>query len=69
VQAARQIRFTSVQEITKLERTLKAYIYEAVEIEKAGLKVPLKKITEFNTPEEFQKNLDTIPALKTAFKH
>lgn len=67
VQAARQIRFTGVNEITKLERTLKAYIYEAVEVEKAGLKVPLKKTKEFSIPEEFQNKLDKKPALKKAF--
>ena len=67
VQAARQIRFTNLKEIVKMERILKAYIHEAVEVEKAGLKVPLKKTKEFNIPEEFQKKLDKIPALKTAF--
>jgi uncharacterized protein YdeI (YjbR/CyaY-like superfamily) len=67
VQAARQIRFTSVQEIVKMEAILKAYIYEAIEVEKAGLKVSLKKATEFAIAEEFQKKLDEIPALKTAF--
>ncbi len=67
VQAARQIRFTNVREIVKLKPVLKKYIYEAVEIEEAGLKVPLKKATEFNIPEEFQKKLDKIRALKTAF--
>jgi uncharacterized protein YdeI (YjbR/CyaY-like superfamily) len=54
VQVARQIRFTSVQEIVKMEAALKAYIYEAIEVEKAGLKVDLKKTTEFTIPEEFQ---------------
>ncbi len=68
VQAARQIRFTSVREIVKLKPILKAYIYEAIEVEKAGLKVPLKKTKEFNIPEEFQNKLDEIPALKTAIK-
>src|SRR6266850_8501641 len=67
VQAARQIRFTNVQEIVKMKPILKAYIYEAIEVEKAGLKVPLKKTTEFIIPEEFQNKLDEIPALKTAF--
>jgi uncharacterized protein YdeI (YjbR/CyaY-like superfamily) len=67
VQAARQIRFTSVQEIVELETVLKTYIYEAIEVEKAGLKVNLKKTSEFNIPEEFQNKLDVIPALKTAF--
>jgi uncharacterized protein YdeI (YjbR/CyaY-like superfamily) len=67
VQAARQIRFTNIKEIVKLEATLKAYIYEAIEVEKAGLKVELKKTTEFNTPEEFQNKLDKNAALKKAF--
>jgi uncharacterized protein YdeI (YjbR/CyaY-like superfamily) len=67
VQAARQVRFTNVKEIVKLERILKAYIYEAIEVEKAGLKVNLKKTAAFSIPEEFQKKLDKTPALKTAF--
>jgi uncharacterized protein YdeI (YjbR/CyaY-like superfamily) len=67
VQATRQIRFTSVQEIVKLEPILKAYIYEAIEVEKAGLKVEFKKTTEFNIPKEFQNKLDEMPALKEAF--
>ena len=67
VQAARQIRFTSVREIVKLKPVLKAYIYEAIEVEKAGLKVKFKKTKEFDSPEEFQNRLDEIPPLKTAF--
>ena len=67
VQAARQIRFTSVRQIVKMKPVLKAYIYEAVEVEKAGLKVNFKKTTEFKIPEEFQNKLDAIPDLKTAF--
>jgi uncharacterized protein YdeI (YjbR/CyaY-like superfamily) len=67
VQAARQIRFTNVREIVEKETILKAYIYEAIEVEKAGLKVNFKKTTEFIIPEEFQNKLDEIPALKTAF--
>jgi uncharacterized protein YdeI (YjbR/CyaY-like superfamily) len=67
VQAARQIRFTSLSEITKMEKTLKAYIYEAIEVEKAGLKVRLKKTAEFEMPEEFQQKLNKMPALKKAF--
>ena len=66
-QAGRQIRFTNVREIVKMKAILKAYIYEAIELEKAGLKVNFKKTTEFEIPEEFQKKLDEIPALKTAF--
>lgn len=68
VQVARQIRFTNVDEIVKLERTLKSYIHEAIEIEKAGLKAPLKKKSEFVTPEEFKKKLDKAATLKKAFK-
>ncbi len=67
-QAARQIRFTNVREIVEMEPILKAYIYEAIEVEKAGLKVNFKKTTEFIIPEEFQNKLDEIPALKTAFE-
>ena len=67
VQAARQIRFTNVREIIKMERIVKAYIHEAIEVEKAGLKVNLKKTTEFKMPEEFQNKLAEIPALKKAF--
>jgi uncharacterized protein YdeI (YjbR/CyaY-like superfamily) len=66
-QAARQIRFTNVREIVEMEPILKAYIFEAVEVEKAGLKVGYKKTSEFIIPEEFQNKLDEIPALKTAF--
>jgi uncharacterized protein YdeI (YjbR/CyaY-like superfamily) len=67
VQAARQVRFTDVRQIVKMGPILKAYIYEAIEVEKAGLKVPLKKTTDFIIPEEFQNKLDKSPALKTAF--
>ena len=68
VQAARQIRFTNVQEIVKMKPTLKAYLHEAIKVEEAGLKVRLKKTTEFIIPKEFQKKLNELPALKTAFK-
>ena len=68
VQAARQIRFTSVQEITEREAAVKAHIFEAIEVEKAGLEVVLKKTTEFKMPEEFRVKLDEMPALKTAFE-
>jgi uncharacterized protein YdeI (YjbR/CyaY-like superfamily) len=67
VQAARQIRFTNVREIVKMEPILKTYIYEAIAAEQAGLKVNYKKASEFSIPEEFQNKLDEIPALKTAF--
>jgi len=68
VQAARQVRFTSAAEIAKLKITLKAYILEAVKIEESGLKVTLKKTTEFQMPEEFQKRLNNDKELKTAFE-
>ena len=67
VQAARQIRFTNVREITEGEPVLKAYIKEAIAVEKAGLEVSYKKSSEFIIPEEFQNRLDESPALKTAF--
>jgi uncharacterized protein YdeI (YjbR/CyaY-like superfamily) len=66
-QAGRQIRFTSTREIVAMEPILKAYIYEAIDVEKTGLKVPFKKTAEFIIPEEFQNKLDEIPDLKTAF--
>jgi uncharacterized protein YdeI (YjbR/CyaY-like superfamily) len=68
VQAARQVRFTNVLEIIELRPLLKTYIFEAIEVEKAGLKVVLKKTTEFTMPDEFKSKLDTIPALKAAFE-
>ncbi|MFD0894273.1 YdeI/OmpD-associated family protein [Luteolibacter ambystomatis] len=68
VQSARQVRFTSVREILKLEPTLKAYLREAVEVEKAGLKVAYKKASEFAVAEEFQSRLDASAKLKKAFE-
>jgi len=68
VQGARQIRFTNVQEIVEKEAILKAYIYEAIEVEKAGLKVKVKKPEELILPEELQRKFDEIPTLKTAFE-
>lgn len=68
LQASRQIRFTGIHEIIKQEAILKAYIREAIELEKAGLKVELKKTSEYPVPDEFQKMLDKLPALKTAFE-
>ncbi|MEX0609635.1 MAG: YdeI family protein [Balneolaceae bacterium] len=68
VQVARQIRFTSIQEIVEMERILKTYIFEAIEVEKAGLEVELKETKEFNIAEEFQIKLDENPDLKTAFE-
>lgn len=67
VQAARQIRFTNVEEIVKTKAIVKTYIYEAIEVEKAGLKVSLKKTEEFAIPDEFQNKLDELPMLKAAF--
>ena len=67
VQAARQARFTSVREVVAKSDILTAYIYEAIEVERAGLKVKLKKPSEFTMAEEFQKKLNKMPALKTAF--
>ncbi|MEO6190590.1 MAG: DUF1801 domain-containing protein, partial [Saprospiraceae bacterium] len=70
VQIARQVRFTNVREISKLVVILKAYIYEAIEVEKAGLKVEHKKTSEYIIPEEFQMKLSGKGGLelKTAFK-
>lgn len=68
VQAGRQIRFTSLEEIVKLEAVLKTYVYQAIEVEKAGLKVEFKKTAEYTVPEEFQLKLDQIPGLKSAFE-
>lgn len=67
VQSARQIRFTNLKEIVKLENTISAYILEAIEIEKSGLKVAFKKTTEFNMPEEFENKLSKNAKLKKAF--
>lgn len=68
VQSARQIRFTNILEIVEMESIVKAYIYEAIEVEKAGLKVPLKTTADFAVPVELQGKLDRIPALKAAFE-
>jgi len=68
VQAGRQVRFTNLQEIIHLIPILKTYIHEAVEVEKAGLKVPFKKTAEYKIPEEFLNKLTEIPALKKAFE-
>jgi uncharacterized protein YdeI (YjbR/CyaY-like superfamily) len=67
VQAGRQIRFTSVEEIVAMKPTLKAYVQEAIDVEKAGLKVKLKKTSDYKVPEEFQAKLDENAALKKAF--
>ena len=68
VQAARQIRFTTVGEIIKMKAVLRAYIADAIKVEQSGLKVPMKKTTAFKTPKEFKKRLLELPALKTAFE-
>lgn len=68
VQAARQIRFTDLEEIIRMEPVLKAYIKEAIEVENAGLKVDYKKTGDFVIPEEFQHKLDKLPSLKMAFE-
>ncbi len=68
LQAGRQIRFTGLREIVAMETILKTYIYEAIEVEQAGLKVKLKEHSEYIVPEELEKKLDEIPALKSAFE-
>ncbi|HAP00544.1 MAG TPA: hypothetical protein DCQ93_01345 [Bacteroidetes bacterium] len=67
VQAARQIRFISIEQINKFAKTLKSYVYDAVKIEVSGLKVSLKKTSEFSIPEEFQNKMNDIPSLKKSF--
>ncbi len=67
VQAARQIRFANASEVATLERIAKAYILEAIEIEKSGVHVELKKTTEFEMPVEFKTKIKELPALKKAF--
>lgn len=67
VQSARQLRFKSVEEVLKNKATIKAYIKEAIALDKVGLKVELKKTTEYEVPEEFQSVLDDMPELKKAF--
>ncbi|MCL4164525.1 UNVERIFIED_CONTAM: hypothetical protein GTU68_045944 [Idotea baltica] len=67
-QAGRWIKFIDVQEIGELEPILRAYIFEAIEVEKAGLKIDFKKASEYPIPEEFQHKLDENPALKAAFE-
>lgn len=68
VQAARQLRFTNLKDIKTQAATIKAYIYEDIEVEKAGLKVALKKTAAFDIPQEFKIQLDQQPALKKAFE-
>lgn len=69
VQSARQIRFANIQEIEKLESTIKTYVFEAIEIEKAGLEVKMKKTTEFNMPNELKLKFEENTDLKTAFEN
>ena len=66
-QATRQIRFANAREIAKMKSILKAYIDEAIEVERAGLQVSFKKTSEFKMPKEFQSKLDEVPALRAAF--
>lgn len=68
VQAARQLRFTSVKEIAEKSAIIKAYIFEEIEVEKAGLQVQLKKTKDFSIPEEFEKKLEENSSLNTAFE-
>jgi len=68
VQAARQIRFTNLQQIVKLQTALKSYIKDAIAVEKAGLEVTYKKTSEFKVPEELEKKFDEYPRLKAAFE-
>ncbi|MCL1675184.1 YdeI/OmpD-associated family protein [Elizabethkingia meningoseptica] len=68
VQAARQIRFTNQEEISKLEKEIRLYVYEALEVEKSGVKVPMKTTKEFEIAEEFQHKLNTDTVLKEAFE-
>jgi uncharacterized protein YdeI (YjbR/CyaY-like superfamily) len=67
VQAARQIRFTSLKDVTGLQATVKAYVHKAIEVERAGLKVPMKKTEEFPRPEELESRLAKNAKLKAAF--
>lgn len=68
VQSARQLRFKSLQQIEDLKSIIRAYLFEAIEIEKSGLEVPMKKTSEFEMANEFKDKLDEIPELKTAFE-
>lgn len=67
VQAARQVRFTNAREIVKLRAVLKTYIFQAIEVERAGLKVKYKKTSEYKIPAAFQTRLDKSASLRTAF--
>jgi uncharacterized protein YdeI (YjbR/CyaY-like superfamily) len=67
IQAGRQIRFTSTKEIEKLESIIKSYVFEAIEIEKAGLQVKMKETSEFQIPEELAKKFIENSEFKNAF--
>jgi uncharacterized protein YdeI (YjbR/CyaY-like superfamily) len=67
VQAARQIRFTSLEDINKQKTAVKAYIKEAIAVEKSGVKVQMKSVAQFDVPEEFKRRLDDDPKLAKAF--
>lgn len=68
VQAARQIRFTALADITRQQKTLKAYLKDAIALEKSGVKVEMKQTAEFSFPEELERKMDDLPALRTAFE-
>lgn len=68
VQSARQIRFTDAEQINEMAAIIRAYIFEAVEVEKAGIEVPMKKTSDFEMTEKFKEKLDAIPELKEAFE-
>jgi uncharacterized protein YdeI (YjbR/CyaY-like superfamily) len=68
VQAARQVRFSSADQIAKLEKVLKTYIRDAIALEQSGAKIAFKKTTEFSWPEEFERRVDGMPALRSAFE-
>lgn len=67
VQSARQIRFSNINEINELELTIKAYVFEAIEVEKAGLEVKMKRTSEYKMPEELEQAFNEDPNFKTAF--
>lgn len=68
-QSGRVVRFTDVAQIAQLESVLKSYIFEAIEVKKAGLKVQLKPVSDYDIPEEFQQRLEEDPELKEAFEN
>ena len=68
VQAARQIRFKELADITRQEKVLKSYIKDAIALEKSGAKVEMKKTAEFSFPEELERKMDDVPALRAAFE-